>query len=131
MRKVGSGMNGARRWHARGAVTRAIAAYPNPPLHVSISVAQFTVTSATTLVFAAFAAFSEDEAPEPGFAGLTPQHAIGQSLAGGRATSMGQRDRGQLESAPEVPVVAVAPASDAGAELRPVDAIMDRYAQGD
>jgi RNA polymerase sigma-70 factor, ECF subfamily len=87
------------------------------------------VTSATTLVFAAFAAFSEDEAPEPGFAGLTPQHAIGQSLAGGQATSMGQRERGQLERASEMPVAA--PASDAGAELRPVDAIMDRYAQGD
>ena len=93
--------------------------------------AQFTVTSATTLAFAAFAAFSQDDAPERGFAGLTPQHALGQSLAGGRATSMGQRERGQLEIAPEVPVVAAAPASDAGAELRPADAIMDRYAQGD
>jgi RNA polymerase sigma-70 factor, ECF subfamily len=87
-------------------------------------VAHSTVTSASTVTVT----FALDGVACR-FAGLTARQPIGQSPADGRATSMGQR--GERAVFPEVPVVATAPASDAGAEMRPVDAIMDRYAQGD
>jgi RNA polymerase sigma-70 factor (ECF subfamily) len=61
------------------------------------------------------------------FAGLTARQAIGQSLAHGRAMSMGQRgERAMFPEAVEAPR-----GSESGVETQPVDAIMDRYARGD
>jgi RNA polymerase sigma-70 factor (ECF subfamily) len=60
---------------------------------------------------------------------LTTRQAFGQSLPTGRAKSMGQR--GERAVFPEASAVATARPGDAGAEARPIDAIMDRYARGE
>ena len=93
-------------------------AYPNLESCVSISVPPFTVTLA-------FDGLDGTEAFR--FAPLTARQAFGQSLATGRAKSMGQR--GERAVFPEV--AGVATAGEAGAEVRPIDAIMDRYARGE
>jgi RNA polymerase sigma-70 factor (ECF subfamily) len=71
-----------------------------------------------------------DGLEEPLLPRLTARHAFGQSLADDdRAISMGQP--GERAVFPEAPTVATARVGEPGAETRPADAIMDRYARGD
>jgi RNA polymerase sigma-70 factor (ECF subfamily) len=82
---------------------------------VLLSVAQSTVT------------LPLDGAEGLFFGRLTARQGIGQSLAG-RANPMGQR--GERAVFPDAPAAGVT-AGAIGAETRPIDAIMDRYARGE
>jgi RNA polymerase sigma-70 factor (ECF subfamily) len=93
-------------------------AYPNLASRVFLPVAQSTVT----LPFEGF-----DGADGPFLGRLTARHGIGQSLAG-RTDPMGQR--GERAVFPDAPAVGAA-TGEVGAETRPIDAIMDRYARGE